>query len=67
MIEKLKLNIVQKGSPKIFINLKVGELNDPKNLAKDISSIGHWANGDYQIHVDNDLEYIMSLIKRALI
>lgn len=59
---------ILKNSLKIFINLKAGELDDPKQLAKDISKIGHWGNGDYQIQVENDtdLEYIMSLIKQAI-
>lgn len=59
---------ILKNSLKIFINLKTGELDDPKQLAKDVSKIGHWGNGDYQIQVetDNDLEYIMSLIKQSI-
>jgi predicted transport protein len=53
---------------KIWINLKKGNLDDPKNIADDVSKKGHWGNGDYQIHVnsDKDLEYIMSLIKQAI-
>ncbi len=52
---------------KIFINLKKGELDDPKGLTKDVEKKGHWGNGDYQIDVYNDvnLEYILSLIKQA--
>lgn len=59
---------ILKKSIKIFINAKVGHLDDPKHLAQDVSNIGHWGNGDYQVQVDDDknLEYIMSLIKQAL-
>lgn len=59
---------IQKKSLKIFINAKIGSLDDPKGLVKDVSNIGHRGNGDYQIQIenDNDLEYIMSLIKQAL-
>ncbi len=59
---------ILKNSLKIFINLKVGELDDPKQLSKDVSKIGHWGNGDYQIQVedDNDIEYIMSLVKQTI-
>ncbi|MBC7695204.1 MAG: hypothetical protein H7141_07140 [Burkholderiales bacterium] len=59
---------ILKNSLKIFINLKAGELDDAKQVAKDVSKIGHWGNGDYQIQVedDNDLEYIMSLVKQVL-
>lgn len=57
-----------KNSIKIWVNLKKGELDDPKCLAKDVSQIGHWGNGDYQLQVesDSDLEYIMSLVKQSL-
>lgn len=58
----------QKKGLKIFINAKKGTLNDPKGLVKDVSEIGHRGNGDYQIQIenDNDLEYIMSLIKQVI-
>jgi len=59
---------IQKKSLKLFINVNAGQLDDPKNLAQDVSNIGHWGNGDYQIQVEDDknLEYIMSLIKQAI-
>ena len=57
-----------KASLKIWINLKRGYLDDPKGLARDVSSIGHWGNGDYEIVVTDtrNLEYIMSLMKQAV-
>jgi len=59
---------ILKNSLKIWINLKKGNLDDPKKIAKDVSEKGHWGNGEYQIQVetDKDLEYIMSLIKQAI-
>ena len=59
---------ILKKSLKLFINVKAGQLDDPKKLAQDVSNIGHWGNGDYQIQVedDKDLEYIMSLVKQAI-
>lgn len=59
---------IQKKSLKIFINAKIGSLDDPKGIAKNVSNIGHRGNGDYQIQIenDNDLEYIMSLIKQVI-
>ncbi|MGL5123103.1 MAG: DUF5655 domain-containing protein, partial [Fusobacteriaceae bacterium] len=64
-----KRNIIdfrlQKNSLKMWLNAKKETLNDSKNLSKDVSNIGHWGNGDYEISVSNDeeLEYILSLIK----
>lgn len=68
---KGKTNIVdvtvQNKALKIFVNLKLGEIDDPRNIARDITEVGHWGNGDYEIVMnnDNDFEYIMSLIKQS--
>jgi len=60
---------ILKKSLKLYLNTKLGQLDDPKKLAQDVSNIGHWGNGDYQIQVedDKDLEYIMSLVKQIII
>lgn len=59
---------VQKKGLKLWINLKKGKLDDPKNLMRDVASIGHWGNGDYELVVQNteNIEYILSLIKQAI-
>ncbi len=58
---------LQRRAIKISINLQIGALDDPKGLARDVSKIGTWGNGDYQIKIDNDddFEYILSLIKQS--
>lgn len=67
-----KSNVVDmyftKSSLKLWINLKKGELDDPKAITRDVSNLGHWGNGDYELQMknDEDLEYIMSLIKQSL-
>jgi len=59
---------MQKKKMKIYIGAKTGTLDDPKRLAKDVSNVGHYGTGDYEVQVtnDNDLEYIMSLIKQVV-
>lgn len=59
---------IQKNALKLHINLKKGELEDSKQLTRDVSELGHYGNGDYELQYssDNDLEYIMSLIKQSL-
>lgn len=59
---------IQAKQLKLYVNVNKGQLDDPKGLMRDISSVGHWGNGDYQVIVknDDDLEYIMSLIKQAI-
>ena len=58
---------VQKKKIKLWINLKKGELNDYKNIMRDVSHIGHHGIGDYECFVDenSDIDYVMSLIKQS--
>ena len=60
--------VPQQKALKISINAKWGKVEDPKKISKNVSNIGHYGNGDYEIQVHNDvnLEYIMSLVKQAL-
>ena len=53
---------------KIYLNLKRGDLQDSKNITRDVSDIGHWGNGSYEIKLsDNeDIDYILSLINQSL-
>ena len=59
---------IQKKGLKMWINLKKGNLDDPKNITRDVSATGHWGNGDYELLITNtnNLEYIMSLVKQAI-
>ena len=52
---------------KITLNLKKGELDDNRQLFRDVSEIGHWGNGDYEIKISDDknFEYILSLIRQS--
>jgi len=70
---KTKTNFVdielQSNSFKMWINLKKGQLDDSKNLMRDVSMLkGHNGNGDYELIVKDteNLEYIASLIKQAI-
>ena len=59
--------LLQKSKAKIFLNIRKGKLDDPKKIARDISGVGHWGNGDSEVSFSNDkeLEYIISLVKQA--
>jgi predicted transport protein len=52
---------------RIILNIKAGELDDPKQLTKDLSKKGHWGNGDYDIKItpDSDLDYVMFLVNQS--
>jgi len=59
---------IKKKCLKIWINMRAGDLDDPKGLSRDVSNIGHWGNGDYELQVkdDDNIEYIISLVKQSL-
>lgn len=59
---------LQKNGLKMWLNLERGHLDDPKGICRDVSQTGHWGNGDYELQVNSDdnLEYILSLIRQSL-
>jgi len=58
----------QKKALKMWINMSKGELDDTKGITRDVSTTGHWGNGDFEIQVkdDENLEYILSLVKQSV-
>ncbi len=60
--------VLQGKGLKIYLNLKSGELQDPKNISRDVSNVGHWGNGSYEIKLPDleDIDYILSLIKQSI-
>ncbi len=57
----------QKGKIKFWLNIPKGELKDPYNISRDVSGIGHWGNGDYEISLNSSSDFInlMPLIKQS--
>lgn len=70
--KKDKTNVVdieiQRSALKLYINAIWGTLDDSKEIFRDVSNIGHYGNGDYEIILKNteQLEYILSVIKQKL-
>ncbi|EQB63123.1 MAG: Transporter [candidate division Zixibacteria bacterium RBG-1] len=55
---------------KIYLNVRSGQLNDPQNIARDLTKpkpIGHWGNGDYEVKLENQsgLDSVFALIKQS--
>ena len=59
--------VVRKSNLTLFLNIKIGLLNDPKEIARDVSKVGHCGNGDYEIVLKDspDIGYINSLIRQS--
>jgi len=57
-----------KNEIKIYINMKKGTLQDPLNITRDISSVGHWGNGDYWVIINkqDDIDNVIYLVKQSL-
>ena len=60
--------VLQNKGLKIYVNLKSGDLQDQKLVARDVSNVGHWGNGSYEIKLTDldDIDYIISLLKQSL-
>ncbi|RCR65576.1 DUF5655 domain-containing protein [Larkinella punicea] len=60
--------VLQGKGLKIYLNLKIGDLQDQKNVTRDVSNVGHWGNGAYEIKLTDleDIDYILSLLKQSV-
>ncbi|MEI8372326.1 MAG: DUF262 domain-containing protein [Planctomycetota bacterium] len=52
----------------LWLNMAFADINDPRGLAKDISGLGHWGNGDVEVGLASldDLPYVMGLVRQSL-
>ncbi|KHL83642.1 DUF262 and DUF1524 domain-containing protein [Helicobacter pylori] len=60
--------VVQNKDLKLYLNMKFNELQDEKNLARDMTNKGHLGNGDIEIKLETkeNIPYCLGLIKQAL-
>ncbi|WP_231208562.1 DUF262 domain-containing protein [Helicobacter pylori] len=60
--------VVQKKDLKLYLNMKFNELQDEKNLARDMTNKGHLGNGDIEVKLETkeNIPYCLGLIKQAL-
>ncbi len=60
--------VVQTKDLKLYLNMKFNELQDEKNLARDVTSKGHLGNGNIEVKLETkeNIPYCLGLIKQAL-
>ncbi|UOS29449.1 DUF262 and DUF1524 domain-containing protein [Helicobacter pylori] len=60
--------VVQTENLKLYLNMKFNELQDEKNLARDMTNKGHLGNGDIEVKLETkeNIPYCLGLIKQAL-
>jgi predicted transport protein len=51
----------------LMLNMPFGELSDPRGMARDVSGMGKWGNGDVEVPLTtvDELPYVMGLIRQS--
>ena len=59
--------VPQKSRLRLSLNMQFHELHDPKGLAKDVTNLGRWGNGDVEVGLSKpeELPYVMGLVRQA--
>ncbi|MGO3869705.1 MAG: GmrSD restriction endonuclease domain-containing protein [Alcaligenes sp.] len=52
---------------RLSLNMPFSEIDDPKGLCTDVTSLGRWGNGDVEVGLSNldELPYVMGLIRQS--
>ncbi len=60
--------VVQNKDLKLYLNMPFNELQDEKNLARDMTNKGHLGNGDVEVKLETkeNIPYCLGLIKQVL-
>jgi uncharacterized protein with ParB-like and HNH nuclease domain/predicted transport protein len=51
----------------LSLNMPFAELNDPKGICRDVTTLGRWGNGDVEVGLRSldELPYIMGLVRQS--
>ncbi len=52
---------------RLALNMRFHELHDPRGVAKDITNLGRWGNGDVEVELSDpgELRYVTGLVRQA--
>ena len=52
---------------RLILNMEFHEIYDPRELARDITNLGQWGNGDVELGLSSsdELPYVMGLVRQA--
>jgi predicted transport protein len=58
---------IQSSKLKIWIDMSTNEVNDPFNITRDVSKVGHWGTGDLEVTLEDEtqLDQVMDVIEQA--
>jgi predicted transport protein len=56
-----------KSKLKAYLNIEIGQVDDPLEKARDVKDVGHYSSGKTEIIIKEkgDISYALSLIKQA--
>ena len=69
--DKAETNFVdvvpQRSRLRLSLNLRFHELHDPRGMAKDVTNLGRWGNGDAEVvlSTQEEIPYVMGLVRQA--
>lgn len=62
--------VMQNKGIRLFLNVKKGKLKDPEGITRDVSEVGHWGNGAYEVHFplkkDVEIDYVFNLLRQTI-
>lgn len=59
--------VPQRSRLRLSLNMRFSEVNDPKELCRDVTDVGRWGNGDVEIGLSSveQLDEVMALVRQA--
>ena len=59
--------VPKKSRLRLSLNMRYHELHDPKGLARDVTNLGRWGNGDVEVSLSKpeELAYVVGLVRQA--
>ena len=59
--------VPQKSRLRLSLNLRFPELHDPRRMARDVTNLGRWGNGQAEVGLSrlDQLPYVMGLVRQA--
>ena len=59
--------VPQRSRLRLSLNLRFHELHDPRGMAKDVTNLGRWGNGDAEVALTRreEIPYVLGLVRQA--
>jgi uncharacterized protein with ParB-like and HNH nuclease domain/predicted transport protein len=53
---------------RLYLTIEPHEVADPRGICKDVSAVGHWANGNTEVSLSsiNEIPYVVGLVRQSL-